>query len=282
MTISTRRAHAKVNLWLKVVGRRSDGYHLLDSLVAFVDLADTLQVRPADRLSLELGGPYASLLADDPDNLVLKAARLLADRAGAAPLAAITLDKHIPVAAGLGGGSADAAAALRALADLWCVTLTDEDLFDLARPLGADVPMCLASQTSFASGAGERLEPAPKLPAAAILLVNPGVALATRDVFTHRLGPFSQSLPARRAWRDLPELAADLALRGNDLSEAAIALCPVIEDVLVALRGSSGVRYAGMSGSGATCFALYDAVADAERAALNLPAWWWRHAGHLI
>ncbi len=171
-----RHAHAKVNLWLNVVGRRADGYHLLDSLVAFVDLADTLVTRPADRLSLELDGPYAAELARDPDNLVLKAARLLADRAGVTPRAAIALRKHIPVAAGLGGGSADAAAVLRELVDLWHVVMAEDELFDLARSLGADVPMCLAGSAALVSGVGERLSPAPPLPPAAILLVNPGTA----------------------------------------------------------------------------------------------------------
>ena len=159
-----RAAHAKVNLWLNVVGRRADGYHLLDSLVAFVDLADTIAAQPADRLSLELAGPSAAALTGDADNLVLKAARLLADRAGVSPRAAIRLEKRIPVAAGLGGGSADAAAALRMLVDLWRVALPEEELFDLAATLGADVPMCLAGRTAVASGVGERLQAAPALP----------------------------------------------------------------------------------------------------------------------
>ena len=208
-------AHAKVNLWLNVVGRRPDGYHLLDSLVAFVDLADTLDVRPSDRLSLELAGPQAAGLAGDPDNLVLKAARLLADRAGVSPRAAIRLGKHIPVAAGLGGGSADAAAALRALGELWRVALPEEELFDLAASLGADVPMCLAGRTALVSGVGERLQPAPALPPAAILLVNPGAALPTR----RRL----QSAP----WSVLDRRAGDAAvarppgLRGQPCRSAA-------------------------------------------------------------
>ncbi len=163
---AVRSAHAKVNLWLNVVGRRPDGYHLLDSLVAFVDLADTLDVRPSDRLSLELAGPQAAGLAADPDNLVLKAARLLADRAGVAPRATIRLGKHIPVAAGLGGGSADAAAALRALGDLWRIALPEEELFDLAASLGADVPMCLAGRP-YSAGVGNRRAPSAGAGAAA-------------------------------------------------------------------------------------------------------------------
>jgi 4-diphosphocytidyl-2-C-methyl-D-erythritol kinase len=279
---AVRLAHAKVNLWLNVVGRRHDGYHLLESLVAFVDLADTLEVRPSDSLSLELAGPQAAGLARDPANLVLKAARLLADRAGVAPRAAIRLGKHIPVAAGLGGGSADAAAALHALGTLWRVALPEEELFDLAASLGADVPMCLAGRTALVSGIGERLQPAPALPPAAILLVNPGTALPTRDVFAARRGPFSAAEPVARPWRGLPELVAALAVRGNDLSEPAISLCPAIAEVLTFLRNSSGARYAAMSGSGATCFALYDSPDIAQRVSASLPPAWWRHAGTFI
>ena len=197
-----RPAHAKVNLWLNVVGRRDDGYHLLDSLVAFVDLADQVEARPGDRLSLGLEGPLAGALAGEADNLVLKAARLLADRAGVAPRAAIRLVKHVPVAAGLGGGSADAAATLRELVDLWRVAMPEEELFDLAAHLGADVPMCLAGRTAFVSGVGERLAWAPPLPECAVLLVNPGTALPTRDVF------------AARAWRVLSDAAGAPAVAG--------------------------------------------------------------------
>jgi len=279
---AVRSAHAKVNLWLNVVGRRPDGYHLLDSLVAFVDLADTLDVRPSDRLSLELAGPQAAGLAADPDNLVLKAARLLADRAGVAPRVTIRLGKHIPVAAGLGGGSADAAAALRALSELWRVALPEEELFDLAASLGADVPMCLAGRTALVSGIGERLQPAPALPPAAILLVNPGAPLPTRDVFEARRGPFSTAVPVTQPWRNLPELVTALVRRGNDLSDAAISLRPAIAEVLTFLHNSRGARYAAMSGSGATCFALYDSLDAAQRASASMPPAWWRHAGTLI
>lgn len=277
-----RLAHAKVNLWLNVVGRRADGYHLLDSLIAFVDLADMLEVRPSDRLSLALEGPGAGQLAGDPDNLVLKAARLLAGRAGVAPRAAIRLAKHIPVAAGLGGGSADAAAALHALVDLWRVAMPMEELFDLAATLGADVPMCLAGQAALVSGVGEVLRPAPPLPPCAILLVNPGTPLATPAVFTARRGGFSPLPPAAPRWRDLDELVAALAARGNDLTSAAISLSPAIADLLDVLRQGEGARYVAMSGSGATCFALYDTLDVARGAAARMPEGWWRHAGTLV
>jgi 4-diphosphocytidyl-2-C-methyl-D-erythritol kinase len=273
-------ARAKVNLWLNVVGRRADGLHLLDSLVAFTDLADQLEAVPADRLSLAIDGPLAPALAGEVDNLVLKAARLLADRGAVAPRAALRLTKRIPVAAGLGGGSADAAAALGALVELWRLAMPVEELFDLAARLGADVPMCLAGRAVLASGVGERLVPAPPLPACAILLVNPGTPLPTVDVFRQRTGAFSSPAPLKHPWTDVRSFAAALAERGNDLTVAAVALRPVIADVLAALR-ATGALHVAMSGSGATCFALFETSAEAERAATTLPAAWWRHAGTL-
>jgi len=274
-------ARAKVNLWLNVVGRRADGFHLLDTLVAFTDLADEIEVAPASTLSLEVVGPEAPALEGDPDNLVLKAARLLAGRAGLAPRAAFRLTKHIPVAAGLGGGSADAAATLLALIDLWRVAMPEEELFDLAATLGADVPMCLAGRPALATGIGERLAPVPALPACAILLVNPRVALPTPAVFGARRGDFSPARPLAGGWRDLDDLAHDLGRRGNDLTEAAISLRPEVGVVLDHLRHSGGAAHVAMSGSGATCFALYGSIAEADRAASLLPASWWRHAGRL-
>jgi 4-diphosphocytidyl-2-C-methyl-D-erythritol kinase len=276
------RAPAKINLWLNVVGRRADGYHLLDSLIAFTDLADDVVAEPADRLALSLDGPLAPGLAGEGDNLVLKAARLLADRAAVAPRAALHLTKRIPVAAGLGGGSADAAAALRALLDLWRVALPVEELFDLAARLGADVPMCLAGRAALASGVGEKLAPVPPLPPCTILLVNPRVALATAEVFTARRGDFSRPRPLVQPWTDAASFAAALAERGNDLAAPAIALRPVIADVLGFLRRTDGALHAAMSGSGATCFALYETAEAAQRAAARVPAAWWHHAGKLV
>jgi 4-diphosphocytidyl-2-C-methyl-D-erythritol kinase len=212
---------------------------------------------------------------------VLKAARLLADRAGVAPRAALRLGKHIPVAAGLGGGSADAAAALHALIELWRIALPVEELFDLAGRLGADVPMCLAGRAALASGVGERLAPAPPLPPCAILLVNPRTPLPTPEVFGRRQGAFSPERTLPVPWTDTASFAAALAERGNDLAEAAIALRPAIADVLAFLRASDGVLHAAMSGSGATCFALYESLALARRAARGVPAAWWHHAGTL-
>jgi len=274
-------ARAKVNLWLNVVGRRADGYHLLDSLVAFADLADEVEAAPSDGLSLAVDGPAASALDVEPDNLVLRAARLLAERGGVAPRAALRLTKRIPVAAGLGGGSADAATALQVLVDLWRLTLPAEQLFELAAKLGADVPMCLAGRPALVSGIGEKLSPAPPLPACGLLLVNPGVALPTAAVFAARRGDFATAEPVTRPWSDLAGFVEALAARGNDLTSAATSLCPVVGDVLAFLRKTQGVRYAAMSGSGASCFALYDDPSAATRAAAIVPATWWRHAGTL-
>jgi 4-diphosphocytidyl-2-C-methyl-D-erythritol kinase len=284
-----RDARAKVNLYLRVVGRRADGYHLLDTLVAFCDLADTITVAPAGDLALTIDGPLADAVAGEPveSNLVLRAARALAGRAGVAPKAAIRLTKRIPVAAGLGGGSADAAATLLALVDLWCVAMPEEALFDLAATLGADVPMCLAGCAAQVSGVGERLGPAVTLPDAGVLLVNPGTALATRPVFAAyaRGGlSFSAASPLDRAPPDTAALGVELAKRGNDLAAAATTFVPAIDEVRRALAATAGCRIAQMSGSGATVFALYDDV-DAARSAVALIGrdhpLWWHHVGRL-
>ena len=251
--------------------------------MAFADLADRVEASASDGLSLAFDGsataPGAAALSAEPDNLVLKAARLLAEQAGVAPHAALRLTKNIPVAAGLGGGSADAAAALRALVALWRLRISDRELFDLAARLGADVPMCLAGRASYVSGVGEKLELAPALPPCAILLVNPGVSLSTAEVFANRRGDFSPGRLLARPWSGLAEFVERLAERGNDLMPAAVSLQPIIGEVLSLLGATEGARYAAMSGSGATCFALYSTFSEAQSAAARLPAAWWHHAG---
>jgi 4-diphosphocytidyl-2-C-methyl-D-erythritol kinase len=271
-------APAKLNLYLHVVGRRGDGYHLLDSLVAFADVGDELTVAPAAALSLAVTGPQAAALQDAPrDNLVWRAAELLARHAGRAPAAALTLVKHLPVASGIGGGSSDAAAALRALDALWQLGLDETELASLGATLGADVPVCLAARASWLGGIGEHIEPAPALPEATALLVNPGVALPTPAVFKVRRGEFSP--PARFAMPiDAAGLAALLVDRRNDLTPPAIALVPAIGEVLERLAALDGALLARMSGSGATCFALFArreaAQAAAARLAAERPGWW--------
>ncbi|HEX9489133.1 MAG TPA: 4-(cytidine 5'-diphospho)-2-C-methyl-D-erythritol kinase [Stellaceae bacterium] len=277
-------APAKLNLYLHVVGRRADGYHLLDSLVAFAAPADEVIAEPAPALSLAVRGPYAAALADAPrDNLVWRAAERLAAQAGRPAAAALTLIKNLPVASGIGGGSSDAAAALKALAALWRLDPAPADLAALAATLGADVPVCLAARAAWLGGIGEEVAPAPALPPVTALLVNPGIALPTPVVFEARQGPFSA--PARFAMpADAAGLAALLAARRNDLAAAAIGLVPAIGDVLERLAALEDALIARMSGSGATCFALFATPEGAAAAAAQLRAerpGWWVAAGRL-
>ncbi len=274
-------APAKVNLFLHVTGRRADGYHLLDSLAVFAGAADALEVRAAAGLSLALRGPEAGALAAEPDNLVLRAARALAQAAGIAPQAALVLEKALPVASGIGGGSADAAAALRALDALWGLGWGEARLAGVAAPLGADIPACVASRACRMGGVGDVLGPAPRLPAFGLLLANPRMALPTPAVFKARRGGFSPAATLPAAWNDARAMARDLALLGNDLEPAATALCPPIQDVLAALRELPGCLLARMSGSGATCFAVFAEPGAAHRHAAALPATWWRWGGGL-
>jgi 4-diphosphocytidyl-2-C-methyl-D-erythritol kinase len=280
----TERAPAKVNLFLHVLGRRSDGYHLLDSLAVFPEVGDTLRAEPAKALSLTVEGPFAGDLAAEPDNLVLRAARTLAAEAGVTSGGRLMLTKYLPVASGIGGGSADAAAALRLLCRLWRIEPGPGVLARLAGRLGADVAVCLASRASRMGGVGEHLEPAPALPTCGIALVNPGVALATADVFRARSGAWSTRAELPAAWRDAREMADDLGRQRNDLQPAAIALRPAIGEVLSALEAAPECLLARMSGSGATCFGLFTDAAAARRAASGLqrPGWWcWGGSLHL-
>lgn len=277
MTI-TVEAPAKVNLTLHVVGRRPDGYHLLDSLVAFAGIGDTVEVEPAPDLRLTVGGPTAYLLPADGDNIVLRAARALAGRLRREPAAAIRLTKRLPVAAGIGGGSADAAATLRALARLLDADLHEADWTTLALGLGADVPVCLRGRPARMSGIGERLAAVPPLPPAWLVLANPMVPLATPPVFKARTGPFSAAAPLDQPPVDAAALALALSARRNDLTDAARSLAPVIGEVLSALTTSPACLLARMSGSGATCFGLFATETDAAQAAAGLarehPGWW--------
>jgi 4-diphosphocytidyl-2-C-methyl-D-erythritol kinase len=278
----TEAAPAKINLYLHVTGRRADGYHLLDSLAAFAEVGDLLHAEPADLLSLRVEGPFAPALAGEPDNLVLRAARALAAEAGVTSGARLVLEKRLPVASGIGGGSADAAAALRVLCRLWRLALPLAVLARLAASLGADVPVCLAGRTARMGGIGERLEPAPSLPPCGVLLVNPGIAVATAEVFRVRQGAWSELATLPPAWDDAAAMAADLAKLRNDLEPAAVALRPAIRDVLAALAATPGCLLARMSGSGATCFGLYAASAAARLAAGRIQgSGWWSWAGGL-
>lgn len=267
-------ARAKVNLFLHVVGRRADGYHLLDSLAVFPDIGDRLQAAPADALSLALSGPFAAGLTNEADNLVLRAARALAAAAGIVPRARLMLEKNLPVASGIGGGSADAAAALRGLRRLWGLGEGAPD--SVAPGLGADVPVCLASRPARMRGIGERLDPAPRIPECGLVLVNPGAAVSTPDVFRARTGAFSAEADLPAGWPDARAMAAGLARLSNDLEAPAAALCPDVAGVLAALRSRPDCLLARMSGSGATCFGLFADPRAAAGAAVALarPGWW--------
>jgi 4-diphosphocytidyl-2-C-methyl-D-erythritol kinase len=270
-------APAKVNLYLHVLGRRPDGYHLLDSLAVFPGAADRLRAEPATGLSIDVTGPFAPLLAAEPDNLVLRAARALREQAaGLVGGARLVLEKHLPVASGLGGGSADAAAALRLLSRLWGLETPADRMQSLARGLGADVPVCLQSRPTRMQGIGEKLRPAPALPPHAWVLVNPGIAVSTPAIFRARQGEFSLPAVLPAGWADAVAMAADLAGLTNDLEQPAIAICPQITDVLAALRAQPGCLLARMSGSGATCFGLFASPQPAAAAAARLrrPGWW--------
>ncbi len=275
-------APAKLNLYLHVLGRRDDGYHLLDSLMTFVRVGDGIYAEPANDLSLTVEGPFAEGLDEGEDNLVLRAARCLAGAGGVTAGVRIRLVKNLPLASGLGGGSADAAATLQALSHLWRLSPAPEDMVALALGLGADVPFCLAGEAGFVGGIGESLEPAavppPGAPAVWVVLINPSAALSTSEVFAAREGPFSQSGRFKDIPSDAAELAALLKERNNDLTQAAVSLSPEIGNALDALESSRGSLLARMSGSGTTCFGLFGGEDDARQAAAVIsgeaPGWW--------
>jgi 4-diphosphocytidyl-2-C-methyl-D-erythritol kinase len=274
------KAPAKVNLTLRVLGRRADGYHDIESLVAFAGVGDALTFKPGDDLALTVGGPAAAAAGDVADNLVLKAARALAERIAGVRLGRFTLSKRLPVAAGLGGGSADAAAALRLLARANALAPDDPRLMQSARATGADVPVCLDPRPRRMRGIGDILSDPLDLPRLFAVLVNPGVAVATADVFAAlAAAPAGQSAPAAEPLGPAA-LLAEIAGGRNDLEAPAIELEPAIADVLAVLRKLPGCRLARMSGSGPTCFGLFDSSRTASAAARTLrvgyPAWWVR------
>lgn len=275
-------APAKVNLTLHVVGRRPDGYHEIESLVAFADVGDRVTFAPGRALELVTRGPTAAAAGPSGDNLVLKAARLLAERVTGLKAGRFTLDKRLPVAAGLGGGSSDAAAALRLLARHNRIALDDPRLYEAARLTGADVPVCLDPKARMMRGIGEILSAPLAFTKQPAVLVNPGVSVATKDVFAKLARDHPLSVPPSLAGegRVGAALLDSLAAARNDLEPPAVALQPIIADVLAALRASAQCRLARMSGSGATCFALYDSGRAAAAAARALrgqhPGWWVR------
>jgi 4-diphosphocytidyl-2-C-methyl-D-erythritol kinase len=275
-------APAKVNLFLHVTGRRADGYHLLDSLAVFAGVADRIGFDMAEDLTLRLTGPFASSLAVEQNNLVLRAARALAIAMEIEPTGALTLEKRIPVASGIGGGSADAAAALRLLCRAWQINPPSPVLERIASDLGADVPVCLHNRPLRMGGIGDHLTSAPLLPLCGLLLVNPGVPLSTLSVFTARSGGYSAPAQLPGGWANAQDMAACLGDLRNDLQAAAICVVPAIADVLRAIEATRGCLLSRMSGSGATCFGLYADPAEAEAAAKAMRPGWWCWGGSLF
>lgn len=275
MSVSVK-APAKINLYLHVTGKRPDGYHLLDSLFAFALDGDVITAKQADGLSLEIIG--APDLSAGEDNIVIKAARKLAAALGIEPNAHLVLEKNLPIASGIGGGSTDAAATLKALQVLWKKTLPDEKLYALALELGADVPSCLAGKAVQVSGVGEVLTPAPEIPALPVVLVNPNKPVSTPAVFKTRKPVFSKPMPLTQNCADAAEFIGELKKRHNDLQDAACALEPAVAEVLHVLENQPLCPFSAMSGSGGTCFGLFRTPENAANAAEDIaathPNWW--------
>jgi 4-diphosphocytidyl-2-C-methyl-D-erythritol kinase len=281
-TLLAERAAAKINLTLRVVGRREDGYHLLESLVGFADLADTLSLQADRATALEISGPFAQASGPTADNLVLKAVATLRDSIPGLKSGRFSLEKHIPVAAGIGGGSADAAAALRLLARLNGIALNDPRLMAAALLTGADVPVCLDPRSRIMRGVGDILSEPLNMPPLSVVLANPRVPLPTQEVFA----AFTGSQGAKTHLSHVPSMheamIGFLGQHGNDLTQAAIARAPAVAETLVTMRALPGVKLVRMSGSGPTCFALFrspgEAAAAARRLAVDRKDWWVRAA----
>ena len=276
-------APAKVNLYLHVGPPGADGYHPICSLMAFADVGDIVSTHDAEAMRLQVTGPFARDLSGQGDNLVLRAARaLIAEARRPMPPIGLTLDKRLPVAAGLGGGSSDAGATLRLLREVFELGIDDARLEALAASLGADGAACLWGAPVIAQGRGERLSPAPGLPPLDCVLVNPGCAVSTAETYRRfdALGRFAEVTPPRApdAFEDAVELAAWLAGQRNDLQEAAISVAPEVGAVLETLAGEPEALLARVSGSGGTCFALcasdIEAESLAERIEAMVPSWW--------
>ena len=271
-------APAKINLFLHVGGKRPDGYHELESLVVFARAGDELAFELAGELSLTIEGPFADALSPDPDNLVLKAARALAAHADFRKGARIRLTKNLPVASGIGGGSADAAAALRGLNVLWQTALAPEELRTVAAQIGSDVPVCVESKPAWMEGRGEKVTALTGVPSVPLVLVNPGVAVPTGKVFAALKERRGVGLPLPPTMKNSVALVAYLRTTANDLEAPARGIAPIIGEALEALAAQPGALLARMSGSGATCFALFESDAAAHDAATAIRArqrnWW--------
>ena len=278
-------AAAKLNLYLHILGKDDRGYHLLDSLVAFATIGDELTIKPAGSFSLTIEGPFKDQLAANESNLVWRAAIVMAEIFGHKPDIAITLTKNLPLASGVGGGSADAAACIRGLCRLWNIDSGDHKIPTIALALGADVPVCLASCTAYMGGVGEKIVPlAGSLPKASIVLVNPGVDCPTKAVFEARSGNFSEAGRLANLPATTEDLVTALKENHNDLTKAALQIAPAIGTVLFELR-KQGALLARMMGSGATCIGIFNTARNAHLAAQEIEdahPFWWVKSGELL
>lgn len=271
-------APAKLNLYLHITGKRADGYHKLDSLVAFAGAGDEIRLEPATEFGLVIEGPQAAILKKEPpeSNLIVKVARSLAELVGQPLHVKLTLIKNLPVASGIGGGSSDAAATLRVLAQHWRLAADDPRLLQAAALYGEDIPVCLRPETCYITEDG--VMPGPPLPHCNIVLVNPNKGLPTAEVYKARQGPFSSAAQLQETPENAAALALALQARHNDLAGPASRLMPEIRTVLDELVASKQCLLARMSGSGATCFAFYPDRQSARSAAAEIfakhPNWW--------
>ncbi|HYD17679.1 MAG TPA: 4-(cytidine 5'-diphospho)-2-C-methyl-D-erythritol kinase [Patescibacteria group bacterium] len=274
----TLQAPAKLNLFLHITGKRADGFHLLQSVMVFVDVGDRLEFAPHDTLFLDVDGPFAADMPPANDNLIYRAAQLLAQEYRTHMRGAVRLTKNLPVASGIAGGSSDSAAGLRGFARLWGLPDEHDRLMRLAQNLGADVPACFIGKPVWAEGIGEKMMRLPEMPQMHFVLANPMVPTPTPEVFKRYRERFSPPIQFSGRRKTMHEWIADLKIYRNDLTEAAMQVTPAIRDVLQALEHTPNCRLARLSGSGATCFGMYDS-AEAAMAAVNKlkqlqPGWW--------
>ncbi len=278
-------APAKINLYLHLIKRKRDGYHKLDSLVAFADIGDEITIKPADQFSFEIDGPFAAKLTDtdkkayiDSNNLVVKAARAISQINDKSLNVEITLTKNLPVAAGLGGGSSDAAATIWGLQQYWKMPNNASYLLPLMTNLGADVPVCHECRPAIMRGIGDEITFFGDLPEIPIVLINPMIACPTKDVFIHHKKPFKDEIEIPEIFSDASALISFLSRTDNDLYESAISIVPDIQNILATLDQHPSCVFHRMSGSGASCFGLFSSFEAAQEAKKSIkqenPDWW--------
>lgn len=272
------QAPAKINLFLHITGKRDDGYHLLQSVMVFVDVGDRIDFAPHDTLFLDVEGPFAGEMPQAHDNLIYKAAQLLAKEYGTHVRGRVNLNKLLPVASGIAGGSSDTAAALKGFARLWGLPDEHDRMMKLAQKLGADVPACFIGKPVWAEGTGEKIMRLPEMPAMHFVLVNPLIQTPTPEVFARFRNRYSPPIQFSGRRKTMQEWIADLKNYRNDLTDAAMEVTPQIREVLDALNATPNCRLARLSGSGATCFGVYDtaeaAIAAVNKLKLAQPRWW--------